>query len=153
MAEFTLSGYKVAIATALTTELSPAGVGLANGSTSALSAEIDNSTTKYLYADMELNLASLTPTSGGYVALYLVPTVDGTNYPLFDTGASPGTANNNYFVGSFTTKAAAAAQRIVMREIQLPPGKYKLAVYNGAGVALASSGNTLSWRPYNTASA
>jgi hypothetical protein len=102
---------------------------------------------------MELNLASLTPTAGGYVALYLVPTIDGTNYPLFDTGASPGTANNNYFVGSFSTKAAAAAQRIAMREIQLPPGKYKLAVYNGAGVALAASGNTLSWRPYNTASA
>jgi hypothetical protein len=149
MAEFTLSGYKVAIATALTTDLNS----LANGSTSALSAEIDNSTTKYLYADMELNLASLTPTAGGYVALYLVPTIDGTNYPLFDTGASPGTANNNYFVGSFSTKAAAAAQRIAMREIQLPPGKYKLAVYNGAGVALAASGNTLSWRPYNTASA
>jgi hypothetical protein len=149
MAEFTLSGYKVAAATALTTDLNS----LANGSTSALSAEIDNSTTKYLYADMELYLASLTPTAGGFVALYLVPSVDGTNYPLFDTGASPGAANNNYFVGSFSTKAAAAAQRIAMREIQLPPGKYKLAVYNGAGVALAASGNTLSWRPYNTASA
>lgn len=149
MAEFTLSGYKVAIATALTTDLNS----LANGSASALSAEIDNSTNKYLYADMELNLASLTPTAGGYVALYLVPSVDGTNYPLFDTGASPGTANNNYFAGSFSTKAAAAAQRIAMREIQLPPGKYKLAVYNGAGVALAASGNTLSWRPFNTASA
>ncbi len=149
MAEFTLSGYKVAIATALTTELNS----LANGSTSALSAEIDNSTTKYLYADIELSLASLTPTANGYVALYLVPTIDGTNYPLFDTGTSPGTANNNYFVGSFMTKAAAAAQRIAMREIQLPAGKYKLAVYNGAGAALAASGNTLSWRPYNTASA
>jgi hypothetical protein len=149
MAEFTLSGYKVAIATALTTELNS----LANGSSSALSAEIDNSTTKYLYADMELNLASLTPTAGGFVSLYLVPTIDGTNYPLFDAGTSPGTANNNYFVASFTTKAAAAAQRIAMREIQLPPGKYKLAVYNGAGAALAASGNTLSWRPYNTASA
>ncbi len=150
MAEFTLTDYKVAIATALTTDLNS----LANGSASALSAEIDNSTTKYLYANMELNLASLTPTAGGYVALYLVPAVDGTpTYPTFDTGASPGTANNNYFVGSFTTKAAAAAQRIVMREIQLPPGKYKLAVYNGSGAALAASGNTLSWRPYNTASA
>jgi len=149
MAEFTLSGYKVAIATALTTDLNS----LANGSTSALSGEIDNSTTKYLYADMELYLASLYPAAGGYVALYLVPTVDGTNYPLFDTGASPGTANNNYFVGSFTTLNASGIQRIAMREIQLPPGKYKLAVYNGAGVALAASGNTLSWRPFNTASA
>ncbi len=128
MAEFTLSGYKVAIQTALSgSEINS----LASGSASVLSAEIDNSTTKYLYADMELNLASLDPVAGGYVALYLVPSVDGANWPLWDDGASPGTANNNYFVG----------------------GKYKFAVYNGAGVALASADNTLSWRPFNTASA
>lgn len=149
MAEFTLSGYKATIATALTTELNS----LANGSASALSAEIDNSTTKYLYADMELYLASLDPAVNGFVALYLVPTINGTNYPLFDSGASPGTANNNYFVGSFFTRDASGIQRIAMREIQLPPGKYKFSVLNAAGVALAASGNTLSWRPYNTASA
>jgi hypothetical protein len=149
MAEFTLSGYKASAETALTTELNA----LANGSASVLSAEIDNSTNKYLYADMELNLASLTPTAGGFLSLYLVASVDGTNYPLWDAGASPGTANNNYLVGTFSTKAAAAAQRLVMRDIELPPGKYKFGIYNGAGVALAASSNTLSWRPYNTASA
>ena len=150
MAEFTLTDYKVAIQTALSgSDINS----LASGSASVLSAEIDNSTTKYLYANMELNLASLTPTAGGYVALYLVPAVDGTpTYPTWDSGASPGTINNNYFVGSFSTKAATAAQRIVMREIQLPPGKFKFAVYNGCGYAFPASGNTLSWRPFNTAS-
>lgn len=149
MAETTWSGYKAASATALTTELNS----LANGSVSALSSEIDNSTNKYLFMDLELYLASLTPTTGGYVSVYVVPSEDGTNYPSFDTGASPGDYNGNYFVTSFSTKAATAAQRMVRREILVPPGKWKIAVQNSCGAALAASGNTLSWRPYNYAAA
>jgi hypothetical protein len=140
-------GYAAAAASRLTTELNS----LANNSTSALSAEIDNTTNLYRFADFELNLASLTPTGTPYVSVYIVPTIDGTNYPGWDAGASPGNANNNYWVGDIQLKAAAGTVLQALRGVLLPPGKYKVGLRNASGVTLASSGNTLDERQYTEA--
>lgn len=141
------SGYKAAEASRLTTELNS----LANGSVTALSAEIDNGTNKYLYADVEVFLNTATPTGTPVVDLYLVPTVDGTNYPEFDTGASPSAINLNYLVATLYVKASNATHRAVARQIPVPPGKYKWALRNGTGVALNASSNTVKERNYNEA--
>ena len=88
------------------------------------------------------------------VEIYLVPSVDGTNYPTYQaSGNSDEQENNQYYVGSVTTTGATAAQRMALRNVALPNGTFKLGVRNQGGVALASSGNTVKWRPHQYSSA
>lgn len=146
----TLSGYPGAASTVLSTDLN----GLTSNNVSALSAEQDNSTNKYLYTDVEVYLDTINVSSTtAEVRVYLVPCVDGANYPEFDTGTtSPGAHNNNYYVGTVRIKASNAAHRGVLRQVPLPPGKYKWAVRNVTGVALASTNSsTVKTRDYTDA--
>jgi len=119
-----------------------------------LSDEIDNSTDLYMFADFELVLgsAAFTGTDSG-VELYLIPCVDGTNYPTWTgNGTSDEQENNPFFVGAMPTTGTTAAQRAILRDIELPNGKYKLACRNRGNVTLPSSGNTLKWRPHSVKS-
>jgi hypothetical protein len=139
-----LSGYLASAATCLTTELDS----LADNGHSALGAEIDNSTNKYATADFEVYLASAAFTGADSgMEIYIVPSVDGTNYPTWTTGTSDEQENIPYCVGFVPTTGTTAAQRAVLTGIPLPQGKWKPAARSRANVALASSGNTLSWRP------
>lgn len=133
-----------AIQTALSTELNS----LANGSYSAASAAIDNLTGLYTHMALELYLASLTPVAGQMISIYLVPTIDGTNY---EDGGGAVAAPNVSYLCSFDLRSATAAQYRAVAEIPIPPFSFKLIVANvtiTSGVALASSGNTLKYRRY-----
>lgn len=132
------------IATALSTELNS----LANGSYSNASSAIDNLTGLYTHMALELYLASLTPVAGQTIAVYLVPTIDGTNYE--DGGGATAPPNIAYLC-SFDLRAATAAQYRAVVDIPIPPFAFKLILNNvtiTSGVALASSGNTLKYRRY-----
>jgi hypothetical protein len=141
------SGYDAAVADRLTTELNS----LADAAVSALGTERDNTTDLATYSDLELNLASVTITSVvAAIDVYLVPTVDGTNYP--DTVTTYANFMAGYYVGQFLVKAVSAAVfRGTLRAIPIPPGKYKWALRNRCGAALAASGNTLKERSYSEA--
>jgi len=117
-----------------------------------LSDEIDNGTNKYFGADLELVLgsAAFTGADSG-IEVYIVPTVDGTNYPDW-TGNSTSDApeQQHYFATSLPLKASTSAKRVVspsQADIQLPQGKFKFGLRSRANVTLAGSGNTLSFRP------
>lgn len=137
------------VVTALTTELN----GLTSSNVSALSAEQDNSTNKHYYADVAVSLSTINvTTSTAVIYVYLVPSLDGTNYPEFDVGTTtPGNNNLNYLVGLIRIKASNASHLGVLRQIPLPPGKYKIAIRNGTGVALNASNNTVTFRTYTEA--
>jgi hypothetical protein len=139
-------GYPAAISNKLTTELNS----LADGNVCALSAAIDNSSNLHRYADFQLDLASLSISStSAYAHVFILPSVDGTNYPDWTSGAYAA-YHGQYFVGAISLKnVSATAARAVLREISLPPGLFKVALRNGAGVAFASSGNTLGMRSYS----
>jgi len=143
---FVWSGYLAASSNVLTTELNS----LADGSVTALSSEVDNTTNKSMYADLQLDLASLTISSTtAYVDVFIVPTVDGTNYPDWTSGAVAN-YHQQYYAGSIAVKnVSAAAARANASYIQIPPGKFKWAVRNGTGASLAGSGNTLAARYYD----
>lgn len=126
-------------ATALTTELNS----LANGSISSQSSAIANQTDLYQYIELELVLASLTPTGTPYCYVYLVKQIDGTNYEDLTTSSS------HALIAVLPFSTAVAAKRIVVSNILIPPCAFKLAVQNQAGPALAASGNTLKYRRYN----
>lgn len=151
MAEFKTktSGY-LAAATAVVWTSGQSLNSLTNDEYTDLSDEIDNSTNKYYLADIDIVLgsAAFTGTDSG-LEVYLVPTVDGTTYPTWTgNGTSDEQENNSFFIGLVTTTGTAAAQRMVLRAIELPPGKYKFALRNRGNVTLASSGNTMYWRPH-----
>lgn len=149
MPNITRSGY-LAAATAVTWASGTTLNSLANNGWTSLSDEIDNSTNKYMFADVELVLGSAAFTGTlSSVELYLVPTVDGTNYPNWSTGTNDLGAQAQYAAGIFVTTAATAAQRSIVRDVALPPGKYRWGFRSRAGVTLAASGNSVNWRPHS----
>lgn len=118
-----------------------------------LSDEVDNSTNKYAFADLDLALgsAAFTGTDAG-IEVYIVPIgSDGTTYPDW-TGNSTSDApeQQHYYVTWLPLKASTAARRVVsssQTDINLPQGKFKFGLRSRANVTLAASGNTLYWRP------
>jgi len=117
-----------------------------------LSDEIDNSSNKYAFADLDLALgsAAFTGADAG-IEVYIVPSVDGTNYPDW-TGNTTSDApeQSHYFVAFLPLKAATAARRVVSSSqaaIELPSGKFRFGIRSRANVTLAGSGNTLYYRP------
>jgi hypothetical protein len=99
-----------------------------------------------LYADFELVVTfAVAPTVDTEVRLCLIRSVDGTNYEdASATVRAPGGAS----VGGFQVTAVATAQRLVVRDVQLPPGLWKPLLIN-TNQAWAASGNTLKVRVHN----
>ena len=149
MGNLTLSGY-LAAAISVAFSGTQTLASLANDEWCDLSDAIDNGTNKYALADFELVLGSAAFTgTDSTIALYLVPSVDGTNYGDWTGNVTTAQQQNQpYYVGSFTTSGTTAAQRLTLRDIPLPNGLFKLAVRNLSNVAFAASGNTLKYRPH-----
>ena len=132
---------------ALTTYLTTTLNSLANGAIDIGGTIIDNTSNKHhnLAAELYLATVDLSAQTGLTVELYLVPSIDGTNYVDDGTDASttdlpPGSS----YVGTFTIQKTHAAHRsaIVCKEC-LQALKYTPILKNSTGVAFASSGNIL----------
>jgi hypothetical protein len=119
------------------------------------SDEIDNSTNLYAMADVRVVIASavfITPADCG-IEIYLIPTVDGTNYPTWTGNTTTDQVHNGpFFVGYVPFTGTTAAQAGVLIGVDLPNGKYRWAARNRGNVALAGSGNTIYWRPHSVQS-
>jgi hypothetical protein len=135
-------------AVGLTTVLSTGLNSLGNATMSAASSTYDNSANLDLYADIEVVLAALTPGAGAYVAMYIYESVDGTNFPAQSAADLRLTGSQALCTIPIGTTAA-TAQRVVARNILLPPAKIQFLLDNQTGVALASSGNTVKVLPYD----
>lgn len=132
--------YSASIASALTTELNS----LANGSASAASSAIDNSSNLDLYHDLTLTIAAQgsARSAGATVSVYLVMALDGTNYD--DVNAT--TAE---LVAVFPLDAVTTARQSTRRDVPVPPGLFKYFVVNSTGQAFAASGNVLEYRAHS----
>lgn len=152
MTTLKLSGYLTTAQAVAWTAATQKIDSLTNDEWTDLSDEIDNSTNKYAFADLDLVLgsAAFTGTDAG-MEVYIVPTVDGTNYPTWSGNATAeAPEQSHYFVAFLPIKAATAAARVVTSSqgaIELPNGKFKFGMRSRANVGLAGSGNTLYWRP------
>lgn len=121
--------------TVLTTELNGLGIGAYSG----LGSEIDNSTNLDQYGAVEIYLPSITvPSGGGYINVHMITAPGGTNY------GDSGTPGNETVIATFTAPAATAAiRKTSTRLFVIPPTKVKFVFYNGLGVALAATLNTV----------
>jgi hypothetical protein len=114
---------------------------LANGSTSAF-VEHDNSSNLDLYASVELDLGSLTPTTGGSATLRVFVS-HGTSDP-YNTGSVGG---GDAYTEPLTTTTS--AKKVIFRMVRLYPSPCQLCVTNNSGVAFNAGSNTLKVRPWN----
>ena len=131
--------------TVLSTELNS----LADDGT-AVTASAMGHTNREMYADFELSIAATSSRTASGVGLYILAELDGTNYQY---GSGSLTPSGNAYKGSFLFDTGQTAARVdIITGILLPPGNFKVLVKNELGVALASSGNTLTMRRYNTES-
>ena len=154
MTDVRKTAYLAESQTALDTDLN----GDTNDTWTSLSAEFDNSTNGYMFMDIEVSLGvPATAWSGADSAyeVYVVPSVDGASYPdTVNTGTADAQENNQYFVGSITTKGSTTGtQRQVIRGVEIPNGKWKLFGRNRTNSTLAATGNTIKWRPWGYKSA
>lgn len=128
----------------LTTELNSLG----NNTASSASSAIANQTNLDIFVDVEVNLGSLSPSAGAYVAIYVLLAVDGSNYPAQSDADLRLTASQLLCVIPVGTTAS-TAQRVAARNILLPPGSFKVKLDNQTGVSLAASGNTVKFNAYD----
>src|SRR5947207_148938 len=108
--------------TVLSSELNGLGINTA----SAASTAIANQTSLDLYWDCTLHLASLTPTAGAYVTVYILEATDNATYP-----SATGTVLRNQpsqILFSLGLDTATAAQDIVARNIVIPPHSFKVVL-------------------------
>lgn len=144
-----LSGY-LASAASLVWTSGQSLASLTDNEWTDLCDEIDNSTNKYTFVDIYLDLGSAAFTgSDSGIEIYLVPCVDGTNYPSWTGNVTTDeTENNGFYVGFVPTTATTAAQKMVLSRISLPNGKYKWGFRNRGNVTLNAT-NTAYWRPHS----
>lgn len=118
---------------------------LANGA-ELTSAEIDNDGATALgdvFADLVAALQyEAAPAAGTLVAsVYLVPAVDGTNYPTVTAGGLPPAVCQ---IGVLVSQAPAtdALEYLVIPGISLPPGKFKIVISNTSGQSYKNADGT-----------
>jgi len=114
---------------------------LANNGRSAAGAEIDNGTNKDVYGQLELRVTFGTaPVAGGFVEIYMVNALDGTNYEDGSNSVDPGT---HKLVDRIPVRAVTTAQRLKGRLLPLLPAKTRFLLLNSAGQAFPPSDSTL----------
>lgn len=146
---------KIAIAASLASIITVADLdSLANGSGKLCGTGLDNTTTQADRAALYFTATfGSAPTANGLISVYLVPSMDGTNYADTVDGASP-FVSYDYYAGAFQCRASASAQKIAIRGagpgnwVTLLPKKYKAYVINNCGVAFPT-GVTLQVETYS----
>lgn len=130
------------IATVMTTELDSLASNDRN-----ISAAWNNDSELDVYGDFELTVGfAVAPAVGALIALYLLPSVDDTNYPVGDGSTDPQDALR---VGFFEVRLSqTGAQILVIPRVLLCPRNQKFVVKNLTTQAFAANSNTLKLKPY-----
>lgn len=128
------------ITTLLSTELNS----LATATACAVGPAYDNRTNLNTHADFELVVTfGSAATAGTLAELWLVPTIDGTNY--VDGGGAVIPAGSLY-VGAFEFRAT-TAHRLGFEDRVIPTNSFKAVLRNNAGVSFPATSSTVKMVP------
>lgn len=121
-----------------------------------IGATINNESNLCTYMDLEVMLASAdwSAQTNPSVHIYMFESIDGgTDFDTNEDGVSASsdvpTADKIVAVMPFRVGTGAEAKVMIKSMIPIPPGQFKLGLRNRSGIALAASGNILSYRTYN----
>jgi hypothetical protein len=89
---------------------------------------------------LDITLASLNPTAGAYLQIFIVVSLDGTTYQDVPSSTNPGFSMSAVVV-ELTT--GSAAKRVMTPLFRIPPTKFKFILLNKSNVALGASSNTV----------
>src|SRR5688572_13805714 len=99
--------------------------GLATNAGAVTAGIVDNIDELDLFGDFELNVTfAAAPTDGQQIELYLVTSIDGTNFATHTTGASAIGPKTGY-AGSFIVTGTGTAQRLPLNDVELPIRDFK----------------------------
>lgn len=106
----------------------------ANASSAAISPS------GYLYSDWEI-FAGFTGTlpANGYMDVFLLTTLDDTNYADGNSTVDPPVTPDF----NFPLRATSGSQRVIQKNVLLPSGSFAVVAINESGCALAAAGNLL----------
>lgn len=120
----------------------------------AISSEIDNGTGLFMFGDLEVTMGGAVTSVGldARIDVYLIPTYDGTNYPV-PGGAT--TFTGSQYAGSISSVETVGTVAVTnytngtLRGILLPPTKFKIGLVNELGAAFNAT-VTVKMRRYNS---
>lgn len=129
---------------------------LASGNALLNAADLDNSTALDMFADFSLLLASLACVAPNFCGLFLYPRHDdATHYGDGRFGSTAAMSDTNapvpFWIGNFPLVVATQIEYAEITRVPIPPGIFRVVLWNRAGVNFAASGNTLKWRTWNRA--
>lgn len=134
-----------AIVSYLTTELNA----LANNDT-ITGAKIDNvangENEMFIALELYIHTQGSARTAGGYVAVYLLNSVDDTN---FGYGDDANLVDPGNLLAVFNLDAAVTARYVTRVNLPVGPFDFKLQVQNVTGQAFAATTSTLKYRLYS----
>lgn len=112
-----------------------------------LSSAIDNSTNLHEYIQVEVNLGvpAAAYSVGAFLAIYAIPTYDGTNY--VDSGDV--SEIGGMFIGTIAMAATTNAHRGGTAIAPIPYTNFKLLVQNKTGQALNATTASLKYRTFS----
>ena len=121
---------------------------LADGSFAGAGSIISNElggTVLYQYINLEVSLGPLSPAAGGFVDIWIYPTMDGSTF----ASASKPLITSNLLATFQVDTTASTSQRMILANVPIPPLDFKLDIRNKTGVQLGGIGtaaNTLKYR-------
>lgn len=107
----------------------------------------DNTTNLDTYGQIDCTFASWTPSASGYLQFFILASADGGT--TYDDAPSANNTGNHMIVGQVTVTAAAGAKHVVVRDVPLPPGFFKICMKNVSGATMSATPGTLKLYTYN----
>lgn len=110
--------------------------------------EIDNSTGLDTHMSVQITLGSATWVIAGFLELYLMDSLDGTNYPT--PAGTTRLMTSSFLWSSSQVSVNTTAAALVLPSITgiIPPFKFKMQWNWNGGVTTASSGNSAAFRRF-----
>src|SRR6185437_12688542 len=104
---------------------------LATGAYTQPGAAIDNTSGLYLLGDLVISLSSTVsvPSGSPSIAIWVLPSPDGTNYPN-PPGNAAAAAPPSLLAGTIIMVPSVSSQIMVARGLVLPPSLFKVQIQN-----------------------